>query len=325
MKYLLALLICLCSPAFAQKQEIAPEFVDIAGWINSDPIELQTLRGQADVMVYFWTYSCINCIDTLPHLNHWYDEYRDKNLKIIGVHTPEYLFEQSKDSLQEAINRYGVRFPVAMDNAYATWTAYHNRYWPTYYLIDKQGNITNKFIGEGNYREIDNAIRKLLNLARLEDNKEPKITTHITPEIYLGAQRAKAYKTGTELKANSIKSYTSNTPLSEDQAALKGLFRVTKESVTAAGNNCKIEINFQASRVYLLLSGSSPDPVTVLLDGKPLAEHNYSLDMDSDGQIFLDGDRLYSLLDLHGIPSRHILTVRIPAGISAYAFNFKAA
>lgn len=139
----------------------APEFTGIDRWFNSPPLTLAGLRGQV-VLVDFWTYSCINCLRTLPHLNRWAAQYKPQGLVVVGVHTPEFAFERSATNVLRAMARFGVKHPVAQDNAYATWKAYDNQYWPAKYLIDRRGRIQRRQFGEGGYAEMEAAIRGLL-------------------------------------------------------------------------------------------------------------------------------------------------------------------
>lgn len=139
----------------------APELTGIDRWLNSEPLTLQQLRGKV-VLVDFWTATCINCIHTLPYVNAWYQQYKDQGLAVIGVHTPEYPFERDTDTVRTAISRYGIRYPVAQDNRYATWNAYGNQYWPAFYLIDRKGNIVYSHFGEGDYAQTEAEIRQLL-------------------------------------------------------------------------------------------------------------------------------------------------------------------
>jgi len=140
----------------------APEFAGIDGWINSEPLTMAGSSGKV-VLVDFWTYSCINCLRTLPQIIAWYDKYKDKGLMVVGVHTPEFAYERERQNLQAAIGRLGVKYPVAQDNHYATWKAYDNESWPAFYLIDQRGRVVLKHFGEGDYGRIEDAIRALLN------------------------------------------------------------------------------------------------------------------------------------------------------------------
>ncbi|MDW3681087.1 thioredoxin family protein [Cupriavidus sp. CV2] len=139
----------------------APEFAGIDQWLNSPPLSMKALRGKV-VLVDFWTYSCINCIHTLPYVKQWHEKYKDQGLVVVGMHTPEYPLEKSTANVQSALKRFDIRYPVAQDNSYATWSAFHNQYWPATYLIDAEGRIVYQHFGEGRYAETEAAIRKLL-------------------------------------------------------------------------------------------------------------------------------------------------------------------
>ncbi len=153
------------APAAPANYGTAPEFTGIGKWLNSEPLTLAGLRGKV-VLVDFWTYNCINCINTLPHVRKWYDKYRDQGLVVVGVHTPEYAFERSTSNVQAALKRFDIRYPVAQDNAYATWNAWRNQYWPALYLVDASGNVVYKHFGEGQYAETEAAIQKALGQRR---------------------------------------------------------------------------------------------------------------------------------------------------------------
>jgi thiol-disulfide isomerase/thioredoxin len=139
----------------------APAFSGIEKWLNSTSLEMGQLRGKV-VLVDFWTYSCINCLRTLPYVTKWHEKYKDRGLVVVGVHTPEYAFEKSTENVQTAIRYYGIHYAVAQDNRYATWKAYDNQYWPALYLIDRKGRIVYKHFGEGDYEKTEEAIRSLL-------------------------------------------------------------------------------------------------------------------------------------------------------------------
>jgi peroxiredoxin len=149
-------------PTLVDAQRAAPNFVGISNWLNSGPLSIADLRGKV-VLVDFWTYGCINCTRTLPHVRRLYDTYQDRGLVVVGVHTPEFPFEKVTSNVQTAIKRHGIKYPVAQDNEYATWKAYHNQYWPAQYIIDRNGTIVFEHAGEGQYDEIERTIQKLLN------------------------------------------------------------------------------------------------------------------------------------------------------------------
>jgi thiol-disulfide isomerase/thioredoxin len=139
----------------------APEFAGIDKWLNSDPLTIQQLRGKV-VLVDFWTYTCINCINTLPYVKSWHAKYKDQGLVVVGVHTPEYPFERNTDNVRTAIKRFDIKYPVAQDNRYTTWSAYNNQFWPAVYLIDKKGQVVYTHFGEGQYAQTEAAIQALL-------------------------------------------------------------------------------------------------------------------------------------------------------------------
>lgn len=156
----------------------APDFVGIDKWLNSEPLSIKQLKGKV-VLIDFWTASCINCLRTLPYVAKWYQRYKDDGFVVVGVHTPEFPFERETQVVQNAIQRFGIAYPVAQDNAFATWKAYENQYWPAQYLIDQKGTIVRQHFGEGGYEEMENAIRKLVDsdkwprskLSGIEDGK----------------------------------------------------------------------------------------------------------------------------------------------------------
>ncbi len=184
--------------------KLAPELTKISGYINSKPITLADIRGKV-VLVDFWTYSCINCIRTIPYLNSWYEKYADDGLVIVGVHTPEFEFEKDYNNVKGAVERFGIKYPVAQDNEKQTWNAYENRYWPRKYLIDSEGYIRYDHIGEGAYTETEKVIQSLLtertehsdlNFTLDQTVGNPQSTQSVnfdkinTPELYFGYQYA---------------------------------------------------------------------------------------------------------------------------------------
>ncbi|HEY0505871.1 MAG TPA: thioredoxin family protein [Lysobacter sp.] len=139
----------------------APEFAGIERWLNSEPLTMHGLKGKV-VLVEFWTYSCINCIHVMPHVNQWHQRYRDQGLVVVGVHTPEYDEEHDAGRLRDAMKRYGVEYAVAQDNDYRTWNAWGNRFWPALYLVDRDGRVVYRHVGEGDYDVTEARIRELL-------------------------------------------------------------------------------------------------------------------------------------------------------------------
>jgi cytochrome c biogenesis protein CcdA/thiol-disulfide isomerase/thioredoxin len=272
----------------------APDFQGIKGWINTKPLHIQDLKGKV-VLIDFWTYSCINCLRTLPYIEKWYADYKDQGLVVVGVHTPEFEFEKEMQNVKDAVKRLGVLYPVALDNDYATWQAYHNHYWPAHYLIDKSGQIRMIHFGEGGYVETENGIRELLGLKKLEMKERLEPLRALSPETYLGLERGKVES-----------GYTK--PLENDQVGLRGQWRKEGEKITSESDASYLDMNVLAKQVYLVLSGKSKEPLKVFLDGKLVRE------------ITVDGPRKYDILTAEY--GRHQLSLQVPKGISAYAFTF---
>lgn len=299
----------------------APELVGITDWINSQPLLLKNLRGTV-VLIDFWTYSCINCVRTLPHITQWYESYKDKGFTIIGVHTPEFAFEKNKDHVQAAVKRFNITYPVALDNNYATWQAYNNHYWPAHYLIDQNGVIAEQHFGEGHYTQMENAIRTLLHLPPLEQSNAPTINMPTTPETYLGTDRGRNYNPDIVLQKNKPTTYGYSHTLKQDQVGITGEWIAASECIKSKSNTSTLSLNFIANKVYIVMQSSTELLVTVLLDGKPVPHKYYSKDMNKDGKIMVHEPRMYEVLDLKNDYGRHTLTLQCQKGIDAYVFTF---
>jgi cytochrome c biogenesis protein CcdA/thiol-disulfide isomerase/thioredoxin len=307
----------------------APEFVDVTKWLNTNmPLSRKDLRGKV-VLVDFWTYTCINCIRTLPHVTSWYDKYKDKGFVVIGVHTPEFQFEHNTDNVLDAIKMYNIHYPIAQDNDYATWNNFNNEYWPAEYLIDANGYIRRTHFGEGEYDEMETAIRELLKedgraLSGTIDNlpdQTPEGTQ--SPETYLGADRMEYYYNGGNT-GTVDKTFTLAENLRRDSFSLGGHWSIMKEYADA-GNNAALSYRFFADKVFLVLRPGSAGPmakVKVLLDGKPVDGSNGGTDA-TDGEITVNSSKLYNLIDLRGKAGSHVLQLQFETpGIEAYAFTF---
>jgi cytochrome c biogenesis protein CcdA/thiol-disulfide isomerase/thioredoxin len=290
------------------KPYMAPEFAGITGWINSGPLTMQALRGKV-VLVDFWTYSCINCLRTLPHLKEWDAKYRDKGLVIVGVHAPEFEFEKDPGNVKAAVAKEGIRYPVALDPNLATWSAYRNVYWPAHYLIDKDGRVVYTHFGEGEYGRTENNIRYLLGLGATATTADAKVTSAgQTPETYLGYRRAERYGGEAGPAHDSEAAYVFPAALHDDQWALDGRWMVAGERITA-GDNARLRLNFMARKAFLVMSAAKPSVVGVSLDGKPLAP------------VTVSGSTLYTLAE-QPEAKRATLELSVPNGVSAYAFTF---
>lgn len=302
----------------------APPLKGVTAWINSPPLTLDQLKGKV-VLIDFWTYSCINCIRTFPYLRRWYDAYKDRDFVIIGVHTPEFEFEKDENNVKKAAERFQLAYPIAMDNQYQIWQAFYNSYWPAHYLIDQNGIVREVHFGEGAYLETENAIRSLLQLPLLTEEKKEKAPNHtvsMTRETYLGHKRAEAYASEIHIVRNEMAPYNYVNALKPNEVGLKGDWTVDAEQITSDSDDAQLSLNFQANRVYLVLGGSSPLPIKVELDGKPLPSSLWTSDMNTEGEILVKDPRKYDIVDLKGEGGRHLLTLHVPKGIQAYAFTF---
>jgi len=288
----------------------APDVHDISAWINSRPLSLTGLRGKV-VLVDFWTYSCINCLRTLPYLKAWDARYRSKGLVILGVHTPEFAFEHDLGNVRAAVKRLGVGYPVALDNGYGTWKAYSNNYWPADYLVDQAGRLRDVHFGEGDYAKTERNIRLLLEAGqagplpqagRDADRTPLEIRT---PESYLGYLRIGNY-TGSPLRTDRPAAYRFPASLTQDSYAYAGTWKVEGERIVAE-DDARLRLNFTARTVHLVLAGRGF--VTVKLNGKP------------QQTVRIDGDRLYTLVTQERAADG-LLELRFTRGLAAYAFTF---
>jgi cytochrome c biogenesis protein CcdA/thiol-disulfide isomerase/thioredoxin len=291
----------------------APGFTGISAWLNTPgdrALSLASLRGKV-VLVDFWTYSCINCIRTLPHLRAWYAAYHRDGLEIVGVHTPEFAFEHVLGNVRTATRDLHVTWPVALDNAYGTWSAYSNEYWPAEYLIDKTGQVRHYTFGEGSYDETEQAIRSLLAETGTRVTQPatgvPDATPRElqTPESYLGSERLQRY-VGSRIRPGVAARYTFARALPADDLSYAGTWRVERQQIVA-GAGARLRLHFRARFVYLVLGGRGT--VHALVDGRPA------------GSFRVDADRLYTIVS--GASSREgILELRFSPGVTAYAFTF---
>jgi cytochrome c biogenesis protein CcdA/thiol-disulfide isomerase/thioredoxin len=293
----------------------AHEFSGIAQWLNTPgrrPLSLRALRGKV-VLVDFWTYSCINCLRTLPHLRAWDRTYRRDGLTIVGVHTPEFAFEQEEDNVRGAVDRLGVRYAVAMDNDYKTWEAFRNRYWPAKYLIDAKGHIRFVHFGEGSYDETESRIRELLAertaalpaRVRLADPTPKEL---YSPETYLGHLRLDPSQFAGDAVTPGVEA-TYRVPgrtLALNELAYAGRLRVDAQRIVA-GPGARVFFHFRARDVHLVMGGLGS--VQVLVNGKLRQT------------VAVTGDRLYTLVRLPKVKDG-LLELRFTPGMSAYAFTF---
>jgi cytochrome c biogenesis protein CcdA/thiol-disulfide isomerase/thioredoxin len=306
----------------------APEFTDNQRWFNTpgnQPLTLAGLRGHV-VLVDFWTYTCINCIRTLPFLKGLYASYHKYGLDIVGVETPEFTFEQEAPNVQQAINSDGLRYPVVQDNRYGTWNAYQNQYWPAEYLIDSGGQVRHTQFGEGEYKQDEAAVRELLFEAGARHLPPPMTaqaimpsTSLATPETYLNPDRAQGF--AQPLRAGVHFYAGVNTPIL-NEFGVHGTWNVGSQSASAVSSDASITGRFQAAHVYLVLTSqnNAPRQARVLINGRPISPAQAGADVHG-GLVTVRGQRLYSLVSLPK-DEQQTLTVDIPPGVSAYDFTF---
>jgi len=305
--------------------EKAPDFTGGTKWLNSSlPLSMSQLQGKV-VLVDFWTYTCINCIRTLPFVTHWYDTYKDKGFVVIGVHTPEFSFEHDTGNVQNAITMFKINYPVVQDNDYAIWNSYANQYWPAEYLIDAKGYIRHTHFGEGEYDNTEQLIVQLLKEAgnsvqiSKADMPDQTPTIQLSPETYLGSKRMEfLYPNGSV--GNGVQQFNLVNP-SQNMFSYGGTWEIDDEQAVTVQNS-KLNYNFYANKVYLVITPkSSTDSVTVFLDGKLIDSKVSGADV-KDGKVQLDNSRLYNLVDLHGNSGAHMLRLEFSDGISVFAFTF---
>ena len=288
----------------------APEFQDIERWINSKPLTLASLRGKV-VLIDFWTYSCINCLRTLPYVKRWADTYRRAGLVVVGVHTPEFAFEHVPGNVERAVRSLGVGYPVALDNGYGTWSAWGNQYWPAKYFVDRRGHVRFAHFGEGDYQRSEDVIRTLLAEKALPKPVSASIrdqtpTELLTPETYLGSARIDRF-VGARLVPGREADYSIPKVVPQNSFAYGGSWTVEKERIVA-GKDARLRLSFHARKVFLVLGSSGR--VGVAVDGRRVKT------------VDVIEDRLYTLADLSGKADDHTLDLSFTPGTEAYAFTF---
>jgi thiol-disulfide isomerase/thioredoxin len=311
----------------------APNMQGIAYWINSPPLNLSELKGKV-ILVDFWTYSCINCIRTIPHLNAWESEYGSNGLVIIGVHTPEFQFEHNYTNVKNAAERFGIKYPVAMDNNYSTWDAYGNEYWPADYVIDKNGNIRYASLGEGNYNQTEAVIRELLeNAGYAIPSESTNISSTVnfsgigSPEMYFGysevAGHGSYFSSADALYPNRTVNYTRPNATLQNVIYLSGSWYDAPYSMVAV-NNSRIFLIYKAKNVNIVASGNS-STIVVKLDGRNLSQSYLGSDMRlSNGEAIatINSSRLYNIVSAPSYNGWHTLEIDANPGFRIYTFTF---
>lgn len=317
----------------------APEFKGITSYINTNQTKLSDLKGKV-VLVDFWTYSCINCIRTLPYLVDWNQKYSDKGLVIVGIHSPEFEFEKNINNVKQAVARFGIKYPVLLDNDHETWNAFQNSYWPRKYLVDSDGYIRYDHIGEGGYAETENAIRSLLaersnqqgleisnlNQTKLIVPSAPSVDLNQikSPELYFGYQYARA-QLGNIQGFNPEKTVNYTIPgsnLESNVIYLQGLWKNNPDSMELVGSNGKIMLAYSAKSINIVAGGKGE--AIVKEDGKGNQTNNTfkGNDVDAEGRLTVDGQRLYNIADHANYGNHQIEIAAKGPGFKVYTFTF---
>jgi cytochrome c biogenesis protein CcdA/thiol-disulfide isomerase/thioredoxin len=306
-------------------------------WLNSPPLTAESLRGKV-VLIDFWTYSCINCLRTLPYLTAWADKYRDEGLVVIGVHAPEFAFEQDVGNVTQAMKKLGINYPVAIDNDFKIWRAFNNQYWPAHYFVDANGHIRYHHFGEGNYAESEQVIQQLLREAGHKDVGSDLITAKASgvqqgsdgqdmqsPETYVGYRRSENFASTPDIAADKNAAYHLPTQPTLNQWGVEGQWMIGSEQATLADAGGKIGYRFHARDLHLVLGpgqGGKPVRFRVMIDGKAPGDA-HGTDVAPDGSGTVTEQRLYQLVRQPGDVADHTFTIEfLDPGVNAYAFTF---
>ncbi len=316
----------------------APDFAGIKTWLNSPPLSLAGLKGKI-VVVDFWTYSCVNCIRTLPYLRTWHEAYSDLGLVIVGVHRPEFDFEKVESNVQEALAREGITWPIALDNESATWDAYHNRYWPRKFLIDHLGRIRRDVIGEGQYAETEVWIRELLTESGVDVSQIPlgpsagpaPVRHRITRELYAGTRWALGNYIG-NAPFSSATGFSEPDIYRDDEFYLHGDWRLTPESAIHAretsGFDDFFSLVYRAASVNVVVAPGRALPVTLLVthadDPIPIALRGTDVVLDDSGQtvLIVDRPRMYSVIAAANVHTGKLRVYAKSEGLTLHTFTF---
>ena len=303
-------------------------------WLNSPPLTREQLKGKV-VLVDFWTYSCINCIRSVPYVKAWAERYRDKGLVVIGVHAPEFAFERDPANVRKAVADLGITYPVALDNNLAIWRAFDNRYWPAHYLADAEGRIRYHHFGEGSTDETEAAIRSLLiengakglggetSVKASGASAAADFASIRSPETYVGSKRAQSFASPGGFREGAA-DYRLPPALKLNEWGLDGRWRVEPQRAVNVESGALIAFRFQARDLHLVLGSSTGKPIRfrVLIDGKPPGA-DHGMDIDAAGNGMVTGQRLYQLVRQQAGSRERLFTIEfLDPGVEAYAFTF---
>ncbi|MBE9159886.1 thioredoxin family protein [Nodosilinea sp. LEGE 06152] len=314
-----------------------PSLVGTTTWLNSQPLTVDELRGKV-VLINFWTYTCINWLRQLPYVRAWAEKYKDQGLVVIGVHTPEFEFEQNLDNVRRAATDMRIDYPIAVDSDYAVWRAFENRYWPALYFIDTQGRIRHHQFGEGEYEQSERVIQQLLSEAGTGGVGQDTVEVNArgfeaaadwnslrSPENYLGYQRTQNFAAPSSAALDKPHSYAAPAQLNLNQWALSGNWTIGRQAIALNQPGGRIAYRFHARDLHLVMGPAAPrTPVRfrVLVDGQP-AISAHGLDLDERGEGTVTEQRLYQLVrQTESIRDRQFEIEFLDAGVEAFAFTF---
>jgi cytochrome c biogenesis protein CcdA/thiol-disulfide isomerase/thioredoxin len=306
----------------------APELTGLQEWINSDPQTIAGLKGKV-VYVDFWTYSCINCVRNNPHLEKLYEQYKESGFTILGIHAPEFSFEKLPANVRKAAQDQKITYPIALDNDFDTWNAFKNNSWPAGYLIDADGKVRRVHTGEGEYVETEQAVRSLLTEAgkkypdaAVEDGGELPISKSQTPETYLGSTRASDYVGSPALAAGSgLRMFTSAATHQQNQWDLSGQWDTQPDQIVS-GSNAKLHFTVSAKEVYLVAGATTPQQITVLINGQPVSLAQVAGSDVTDSQVTIGESKLYRLVSFPELRRDQQLELQVPSGVTLNVFTF---
>jgi thiol-disulfide isomerase/thioredoxin len=313
----------------------SPSLAGAVQWLNAEPLTPAMLKGKV-VLIDFWTYSCINCLRAIPYVRAWDAKYRGQGLVVIGVHTPEFAFEKNVANVRTAAGALEITYPIAIDNEYAVWRAFDNRYWPAHYFIDAEGRVRHHHFGEGGYDESERVIQQLLAEAGQKAVPGGVVAVQaggvgaasneanvLSPETYVGYERADRFVSPGGAAADARKVYADGDPRLNEWG-LKGAWTIGKEHATLDQAGGSIVYRFHARDLHLVLAAPAGKSVRfrITIDGRPPADAR-GMDVDAGGQGAVTGQRLYQLVRQSGsVTERTFEITFLDAGVQAYAFTF---
>jgi cytochrome c biogenesis protein CcdA/thiol-disulfide isomerase/thioredoxin len=325
------------SEAALPVEDLSPSLDGAEQWLNSPPLSFAALKGKV-VLVDFWTYSCINCLRSIPYVRAWAEKYRDHGLVVIGVHAPEFAFERNVDNVKSAIKTLGIGYPVAIDNEYRIWRSFENEYWPAHYFIDGDGKVRHHHFGEGEYAESERALQKMLSDAGNKNVPTGIVAVNASgaqaaasdkadvksPETYVGYDRSENFVSPGGVVEDESHSYTAGEP-QLNEWSLAGKWTIQNERAQLDEKDGGIVYRFHARDLHLVLGPSAQGSnirFRITIDGKPPGDA-HGMDTDADGNGVVTTQRLYQLVRASGAVSDHTFEIRfLDPGVAAYAFTF---